>query len=107
MDFRVLLTRDSVPPGVTRLAFRNDGPTEHEAILVRTDLPVDHLPLQEDALTVDEDALDTVTAVEGIPLWTSRSATVDLRPGRYVLYCNLDGHYLGGMRTTLDVEAQP
>ncbi len=32
-----------------------------------------------------------------------RELNVHLRPGRYVLFCNMSGHYLGGMHTTLVV----
>jgi uncharacterized cupredoxin-like copper-binding protein len=28
---------------------------------------------------------------------------VHLTPGRYVLYCNMSGHFLGGMHTLLVV----
>jgi uncharacterized cupredoxin-like copper-binding protein len=28
---------------------------------------------------------------------------LNLTPGRYVMYCNLEGHYLGGMYAALTV----
>ena len=28
----------------------------------------------------------------------------DLKPGRYVLWCNLEGHYLGGMHASFEVQ---
>jgi uncharacterized cupredoxin-like copper-binding protein len=34
---------------------------------------------------------------------TKRVLKVTLRPGRYVLFCNMSGHYLGGMHTRLVV----
>ena len=32
-----------------------------------------------------------------------KNLTLNLPPGHYVLYCNLEGHYLGSMHATLDV----
>ena len=36
-------------------------------------------------------------------LHRTEDLTLDLKPGRYVLWCNLEGHYLGGMHETFDV----
>jgi uncharacterized cupredoxin-like copper-binding protein len=35
---------------------------------------------------------------------TVRELAVHLVPGRYVLLCNMSGHYLGGMHTVLVVK---
>ena len=64
------------------------------------------LPLRTDGVTADEDAFEpriTVGALEpGAPGGT-RHVHVHLAPGRYVLFCNMSGHFLGGMRTPVDV----
>jgi hypothetical protein len=46
----------------------------------------------------------------GINLSYSNAGTIGtlpltLAPGRYVFFCNLDGHYLGGMHAVLEVSA--
>ena len=91
--------------GAVTFRVTNTGPETHELILVETALDPSDLPLQTDGITVDEDApqLRKVTALEGIRLGQSRTVRVNLRPGHYVLFCNLEGHYLGQMHTAIDV----
>jgi len=74
-------------------------------IVVRTDLLPAKLPLQDDGLTVDEDA-DGVKLVDeagGLDIDDRQTMVLDLAPGHYVMYCNLEGHYLGGMYAALTV----
>jgi uncharacterized cupredoxin-like copper-binding protein len=35
----------------------------------------------------------------------TQDLSVDLKPGHYVLFCNLRGHFMGGMFTDLEVVA--
>jgi uncharacterized cupredoxin-like copper-binding protein len=104
-DFAIVAERDVVAPGLTEFRAFNEGPTVHELIVVRTDLAPDALPLQDDGLTAVEEApgVEFVLADEGIDLGERGGFSAPLQVGRYVLYCNLEGHYLGGMRTGLDV----
>ena len=39
----------------------------------------------------------------GIDLWHTDTLVLRLPPGHYVVFCNLEGHYLGGMHTLLEV----
>ena len=56
--------------------------------------------MRADGLTVDEDASSTATAgaLEPAAAGGIAELRVRLAPGRYVLLCNMSGHYLGGMR---------
>jgi uncharacterized cupredoxin-like copper-binding protein len=88
--------------GDVRLAVTNRGPDAHELIVVR--LRGMRLPLRRDGLTVDEDALEPEIAGALEPAQpTTRTLDVHLAPGRYILLCNMAGHYLGGMHATLVV----
>jgi uncharacterized cupredoxin-like copper-binding protein len=80
---------------------RNEGPDTHELILVRAN--GGELPLRRDDVTIDEDALEprTVSVLEDDNPRTVRAWKVRVAPGRYVLICNMSGHYLGGMKTEL------
>jgi uncharacterized cupredoxin-like copper-binding protein len=102
-DFRISAPR-VVAAGNLDLSVHNDGPDTHELIVVRANGKP--LPLRRDGLTVDEDALRsrTVATLEGSSAGDGRSEQVHLPPGRYVLFCNMAGHYLGGMHTTLVVK---
>jgi uncharacterized cupredoxin-like copper-binding protein len=90
--------------GEVRLRLQNEGPDTHELIVVRQ-IAGQELPLRSDGLTVDEEALEQRTAatVEAVAPGRTRDDVVTLKPGRYLLFCNMAGHYLGGMHTTLVV----
>jgi uncharacterized cupredoxin-like copper-binding protein len=90
-------------PGMIDLRVNNRGPSTHEFVVVRTDLPADRLPIGPDGLSVDEDALARVGEINDVPIWTTRSLELSLSPGRYVFFCNLEGHYLGGMYASIVV----
>jgi uncharacterized cupredoxin-like copper-binding protein len=92
-----------ISAGDVRLLVHNRGPDMHELIVVRTSTP--HLPLRPDAATVDEEGLEplTVGALEPGPPGSVREIDLHLRPGRYELFCNMAGHYLGGMSATFTV----
>jgi uncharacterized cupredoxin-like copper-binding protein len=104
-DFEVRQEATVVPAGTVSFLVRNQGPTTHELIVVRTDRAPGKLPLQRDGLTVDEEGegIDFLDEVEGLDIDDRQTLVLDLAPGHYVLYCNLEGHYLGGMYEALIV----
>jgi uncharacterized cupredoxin-like copper-binding protein len=89
--------------GEAVLRVTNTGPATHELVLVRVDGK--KLPLRPDNLTLDETRLEprTVDILEDVHPNTVRSWKLQLTPGRYVLLCNMSGHYLGGMHRGLTV----
>jgi len=98
-DFTIKAER-VVRAGDVTLSVRNAGPEDHELIVVRLQ---GRLPFRRDGLTVDEDALEpqTIGSLEpGLP-GSTRTLRVPLAPGRYLLFCNMTGHYLGGMHVVL------
>jgi uncharacterized cupredoxin-like copper-binding protein len=102
-DFHISAPRH-LTAGPVRLSIRNKGPDDHEFIVVRRGDP--RLPLREDGLTVDEDAVEKATAgaLEPAPPGV-HELRLRLRPGRYVLLCNMSGHYKAGMHRTLKVSS--
>ena len=104
-DFEVERDATAVPAGTVRFRVRNEGPTTHELIVVRTDRAPDDLPLQSDGLTVDEEGpgINLLDEAEGLDIDDRQTMVLDLAAGNYVLYCNLEGHYLGGMYAALTV----
>ncbi len=91
-DFRFHANVTSVPAGTVTFRVHNRGPSTHEFNVDRTELPDGSLPLRADGLTVNE-----------VSYQSTDELTVHLKPGHYVLYCNLEGHYLGGMHVSLTV----
>lgn len=101
-DFRIKAPKQ-VRAGEVELVVHNKGPDAHELIVVR--VGPHELPLRSDGLTVDEEALDKreVAILEPDGPGTTRKIRVDLAQGRYILFCNMSGHYLGGMHSLLVV----
>ena len=104
-DFKVGQDATAVPAGTVSLRIRNEGPTRHELIVVRTDRAPGKLPLQSDGLTVDEEGegVKLVDEIDGLDIDGRQTLVLGLAPGNYVMYCNLEGHYLGGMYAALTV----
>jgi hypothetical protein len=104
-DFEVRHDAAVVPTGTVSFRILNQGPTTHEVIVVRTDLAPDKLPLQRDGLTVDEEGpgVEFLDEAEGLDIDDRQTMVLDLAAGNYVMYCNLEGHYLGGMHAALRV----
>ena len=104
-DFKVEQEAAIVPAGTVSLRILNKGPTRHELIVVRTDRAPEKLPLQDDGLTVDEEGerVELVDEIDGLDIDERQTLVLGLAPGPYVMYCNLEGHYLGGMYAALTV----
>jgi uncharacterized cupredoxin-like copper-binding protein len=104
-DFEVQQDAAVVPAGTVSFRILNQGPTSHEFIVVRTDRAPDKLPLQRDGLTVNEEGpgVALLDEAEALDIDDRQTLVLDLAPGHYVMYCNLEGHYLGGMHAALTV----
>ncbi len=104
-DFHIKASKRTVPAGTVVLHVTNHGPSTHEFNVDLSRYAPAALPLQADGLTVNEDAkgLHRVDSIEQGDLHHTADLSVDLKPGHYVLWCNLEGHYLGGMHVSLDV----
>ena len=104
-DFKVQPALLSVEDGLVTLSVWNEGPSTHEFVVVPSDQPADELPIAADGISVDEDAVVPVDELAEIGAKTRGILSLSLTPGRYVLFCNLEGHYLAGMRASLEVTA--
>ena len=102
-DFRISATPARVASGDVVLSVRNRGPEHQEFIVVRA--RDTELPLRADGVTVDEEALERVKVggLEPAAPGRVRELRLHLAPGRYEMFCNMAGHYLGGMEADLEV----
>jgi hypothetical protein len=89
--------------GTVTLRLHNEGPDQHELIIVPGTLA--SLPLRADGLTVDEEAVEASEpgSLEPGEPGSTRDLTVELKPGRYVFFCNMEGHFMAGMHAEVEV----
>jgi uncharacterized cupredoxin-like copper-binding protein len=101
-DFHISMQPAVAKAGVVSLVDHNKGPDTHELIIVRAD---GQLPLRSDDITVNEEGLKprTVGQLPGLAPGATSTLRLHLRPGRYEVFCNMLGHYLGGMHAELIV----
>lgn len=102
-DFAIVAPK-TLPAGNVDFRVRNKGPVAHELLIVRA--PTGPMPLRKDGLTVDEERLARreVGVLEPADAHALRNLAVRLTPGHYVLFCNMSGHFMGGMHRTLVVQ---
>lgn len=95
---------DFVPSAATAKAGKvtfsavNEGKQVHELVVFKTDLAPEALPLDEDGAVDEKGAgLEFVDEVEDVAAGSTKSFTVDLAPGNYLIVCNLvdngDNHF--------------
>lgn len=99
-DYRVILSAATVKAGTVRFGIKNEGGMEHSFELIKTDLAFDQLPTAD--AKAKEDGL--VKQVKSLPVGRVSTVTVDLAAGKYVIICNIAGHYQLGMRAALTVQ---
>ena len=103
----------SVAAGTVTINAKNIGGTEHELVVIRTDLALDGLPTT-DTGAVDEsgEGVEVIDRIQKFAPGGEESITVDLAPGAYVLVCNVVqetarggtvSHYQEGMEAAFEV----
>ena len=103
---------DHVKAGPVTFRASNHGKEKHELVIVKTDLPLDKLPMRDGKVDEDE-AGEFIGEIEEFSPDSTQEAMFDLKPGRYVMFCNivereddgeLESHYHEGMRIVFNVE---
>ncbi len=104
MEFQ--LSQTTVPAGNVEFVVTNKGTIPHEMEVIQTDLPIEKLPTTNDGRLDTEKAGKKIDEIEEdeLKVGTTKTLKVNLTPGRYLLVCNLPGHFQAGMRTILTVQ---
>jgi len=103
-EWNVRPDKTTVSAGGVTFEARNVGTIPHELVILKTDLNADSLVLE--GAQVSEDASgELIGEIEEDELGPGQSATAtfDLTAGKYVLFCNIPGHYQSGMFTDFEV----
>jgi uncharacterized cupredoxin-like copper-binding protein len=111
-EFSVIPVEDSAEAGEITFNVNNVGPEDvHEFVVVKTGLKPEALPTKPDG-SMDEsgEGVEVIDELEEIAVDESRTLTVDLEAGSYVLICNIfdetenEAHYQEGMHTAFTVQ---
>jgi uncharacterized cupredoxin-like copper-binding protein len=101
-DFAVEADPTSASAGEVRFEIQNEGPSAHNFYVIKTDLPVDGLPTEGGQ--VNEGEVEVVAETDEFEAGAGEEVEEELDAARYVLICNVPGHYELGMRTEFTVQ---
>jgi uncharacterized cupredoxin-like copper-binding protein len=98
-EFSLAPQPSSDPAGKVTFKAVNDGKVTHELVVLNTDRAPGALPVAKGKA----DETGDLGEAEDIAAGSSKSVTLALKPGHYVLICNLAGHYQAGMHAAFTV----
>ena len=100
----IKLDQLTIPAGRVTFAVVNDSKDIiHEMIVSPVAADAKELPYLTDENRVDEEKAGHLGEVAELDPGKGGALTVDLTAGSYILYCNIPGHFIGGMWTMLTV----
>jgi uncharacterized cupredoxin-like copper-binding protein len=98
-EFSVTPQTRSVRAGEVTFEAANDGQSPHELAVIKTNKAPGALPVAKGVA----DETGDLGEAEDIDAGSAKSVTLVLKPGHYVLICNLAGHYQAGMHAAFTV----
>ncbi|HEY7269270.1 MAG TPA: cupredoxin domain-containing protein [Dehalococcoidia bacterium] len=102
-DWAIEAASASGPAGDFTFDIRNDGPTTHEFVIIKTDVAAASLPVANSEVNEGDSRLQHIDEVEDLEAQAGASFTVNLKPGHYVFICNIATHYQQGMHADFTV----
>ena len=100
----VKATPATAPAGIVSFEVTNTSKdTIHEMIVMYLADPSQALPYIAGDSKVDEDKAGDKGEVSELDPGKNGTLTVALKPGKYLLICNVAGHFMAGMWTTFEV----
>jgi uncharacterized cupredoxin-like copper-binding protein len=97
-EWKIAPSTPTVKAGKVTFDVKNAGAVPHEMVVIKTDKPAGGLG---SGSRVSEKG--SVGEVSDVAPGASGTKTLKLKPGKYVLICNLPGHYMQGMHTAFTV----
>ena len=92
-EFAVLASAKAAPSGKVTFKVTNVGKINHEMVVMKTSLPPSKLPVNANHRVVETGVVGEAGDVHP---GQTKTVTLTLPAGRYVLLCNIAGHYKAG-----------
>jgi uncharacterized cupredoxin-like copper-binding protein len=100
----IAVSQDTVKAGETTFEVLNSSEdTIHEMIIARLKDLTQIFPYNENESRVEEDRIETLGEVSELDPAARGALRLDLKPGSYLLFCNIPGHFRAGMWTVFTV----
>ncbi len=99
-EFKVLPSAKTAKAGKLTFAVKNIGKVDHELLVIKTNVAPGKLPVKNAQASVK----GKVGEVKALKPGKSGKVTLTLAKGKYVLLCNLPGHYPAGQYTGFTVK---
>jgi len=93
----------TVKAGPATFRVTNEASTEEHEIVVRLKSADQKVPMIKGKDRVNKAKLKSLGEVEDLKPGASGELTADLKPGTYLVFCNIKGHYRAGMHSKLVV----
>jgi len=97
-----MIVDDPIPSGKIAFQVANAGAVAHEFKVTRSDIAADGLPIEGGK--ANEGGLEILATIQEFQGGSTQVTTVDLEPGKYLLFCNIPAHYQLGMAISVTVE---
>ncbi|MGD9697190.1 MAG: sulfocyanin-like copper-binding protein [Thermoleophilia bacterium] len=99
--FQTSVSPASAKAGKVTFTLKNKGTMVHEAVIIKTNVKVDKLPVKNGKAS-EKGKVGAILNVAGGK--TSKPLTLNLKKGKYLIICNVPGHYQAGMRVAFTVK---
>jgi uncharacterized cupredoxin-like copper-binding protein len=98
-EFSITPQISSAPTSEVTFDATNHGKVAHELVVIKTDKAQGALPVAKGKA----DETGDLGEAEDVNPGSSKAVTLLLKPGHYVLICNLAGHYQAGMHAAFTI----
>jgi uncharacterized cupredoxin-like copper-binding protein len=102
-DYSIDPSPTSVSGGKVTFDVENAGATEHEMVVIRTDLDPSDIPVENHEANEEAPGMTAIGEVEDVQPGESTVLNLTLESGRYLLLCNIAKHFERGMVTEFQV----
>ncbi len=92
-EFSLGLGSSTIPAGKVSFDVKNAGSMVHEFVVLKTTTPGADLKVTNGKA----DETGNIGETGDMKAGATKTLTLNLKPGHYVVLCNLPGHYQGGM----------